>query len=63
MVYSREQVRTSKIRMSKVKKNIENLKHIRMSKVKLDFQRSDFTYDVKKDQNVESQIWLIFKFW
>ncbi len=56
MVYSREQVRTSKIRMSKVKKNIENLKHIRMSKVKLDFQRSDFTYDVKKDQNVESQI-------
>jgi hypothetical protein len=33
----RERVRTSKIRMSKVKENIENLKRIRTSKVELDF--------------------------
>jgi hypothetical protein len=37
-------IRTSKISTSK-----------RTSKVKNDFRRSDFTYGVKKDQNVENQ--------
>jgi hypothetical protein len=31
------------------------LKRIRTSKVKLDFRRSDFTYGVRKNQNVENQ--------
>ncbi len=55
----RRRVRTSKVfvRMIRTSKdqNIENLKRIRTSKVKLDFRRSDFTYGVKKNQNVENQ--------
>jgi hypothetical protein len=42
------------IRTSK-DQNVKNLKRITTSKVKLDFRRSDFTYGVRKNQNVENQ--------
>ncbi len=51
-------IRTSKVfvRMIRTLKdqNVKNLKRIRTSKVKLDFQRSDFTYGVRKNQNVKN---------
>ncbi len=41
----------------KVEKNVESLIW------RENFWRSDFTYGVKKDQNIESLICLIFKFY
>jgi hypothetical protein len=46
-----ERVRTTKIRMSKVKKNIENLKRIRTSKVSIKRIRAS------KDQNADNYLW------
>jgi hypothetical protein len=55
----RQKIRTLKVFVRMIRmlkdKNVKNLKRIRTSKVKLDFRRSDFTYGVRKNQNVENR--------
>jgi hypothetical protein len=52
--FQRETVRTSKIRTSKVKKLIENLKKIRTSKVFFKLIRTSKVTKMEVDQNVKS---------